>query len=333
MFDLFEFNLSMLSAFAVTLTLVLALFLDAQLGEAKKYHYLVFFGRLSAALEEKLNPNFSTYPSNDRILKRSKFSQFIGLIAWLLLVLPVPMIYYFYFSNFSVVIQIIVDAIMLYLALGLRSLKEHGMQVYQPLLQNNLEAARHYTGYLVSRETSTLTPKALSRATVESILENGHDSVIASLTYYLIGGIPLVIVHRLANTLDAMWGYKSARYVSFGYASARLDDLLGFFSGKVCTVLYAIQGQVLLALKNAFQQGGQYKSHNGGWVMAAGATVMHRTIGGCAQYHGQTLQGTLMGCGQAVDIEDIPKSIKLVQRASSLFVFFVVSYQLWVYIF
>lgn len=201
------------------------------------------------------------------------------------------------------------------------------MQVYEPLKANDLTKARYFTGYLVSRNTKGLTSTEMSRATVESMLENGHDSVIASMVYYLIGGAPLVIIHRFANTLDAMWGYKTPQFNAFGYVSARLDDLLGFITAKICTLLYAIQRKPTTSLVNAYQQGNHYKSHNGGWVMAAGATVLNRKLGGSAQYNGKIITSVTLGCGQKVEVKDIPKSVAVVQRAAILLVLFIFVWQ------
>ncbi|MDO6427568.1 CobD/CbiB family cobalamin biosynthesis protein [Thalassotalea sp. 1_MG-2023] len=319
---------TLLHPFSVSLTLLLALLLDTLFGEAKRFHYLVGFGYISQAVEARLNPHYAAKDNIEQGLNRGGYAVCLGIIAWLILVLPLPIIYFFWLNDVVWYLHIGVDAFILYLAIGGRSLKEHAIQVYRPLIKGDLQNARKFTGYLVSRETATLSAHEMSRATVESVLENGHDSVIASLTYYIIGGIPLVIIHRLANTLDAMWGYKTARYFSFGYASARLDDVLGFISGKVCTVLYAVQGQPCLALKNAYQQGNLYKSHNGGWVMSAGATVLNRTLGGTARYHGHSAFSPAMGAGKPVNVDDIPSSIIIVKRASMCFFLVVLVYQL-----
>lgn len=311
----------LLPELSTSIVIILALLLDKYLGEARRFHYLVGFGWLATQLERYLN---AANPHNKVNSSKTQSTETLntklaGLFSWCLLVLPLPIIYVLYLDAFIWYWQIILDAFVLYFALGLNSLYCHAMQVYRPLKSNNLEQARHFTGYLVSRETQTLSAEEMSRATVESMLENGHDSVIASLFYYVIGGAPLVILHRFANTLDAMWGYKNERYIHFGYASAKLDDLLGFFSGKVCTLLYAIQGNFIKSLVNAYQQGNQYKSHNGGWVMAAGATMMKCTLGGTAIYHGKALSSVGLGCGNLVTIEDIPRSVTLVSRAAIIF--------------
>lgn len=306
--------LSVLPCYALSLTILLALILDHYLGEAKKYHYLVGFGGLAQRLALLVNPDrHATELASFSIYKAS-----LGAGAWLLLVTPIPLLYFTFLNDFVWYWQLTLDAVVLYLAIGLNSLYKHAMQVYRPLKMGYLDTARYYTGYLVSRETKTLSSAAMARATTESMLENGHDSVIASIIYYLIGGAPLVIIHRFANTLDAMWGYRNPQYNSFGYASARLDDLLGFFSGKCCTFLYAIQGQFMLSIKNAYRQGNRYKSHNGGWVMAAGASVMQRTLGGSASYHGTEVHSVTLGKGKAVTLDDIPNSVTLVRRAAVL---------------
>jgi adenosylcobinamide-phosphate synthase len=333
-----------------TITILLALVLDTALGEAKKYHYLVGFGSLADKLELILNPDKLKTDKqhngfNSQNIKSSKptlTTKLLGLFSWCLLVLPLPIIYFLFFNDLLWYWQILLDACVLYLAIGLNSLYHHAMQIYNPLKLNDINSARHFTGYIVSRETNALSPQAMSRATVESMLENGHDSVIASMTYYIIGGAPLVILHRFANTLDAMWGYRNSRFNHFGYASAKIDDLLGFFSGKVCTLLYAIQGNLKQSMVNAYLQGNQYKSHNGGWVMAAGATVMKITLGGNALYHGKAVTSPTLGVNStvnsrtnsAVTIEDIPRSITLVKRAAislflSIFIYQLVSYLLY----
>ena len=306
-----EYWLEILPALSISITIITALSLDALLGEPKKYHPLVTFGHLSNYIEKWLNRSKQKHIFSPLIMLK-------GALAWSILVLPLPLLYLLVFSTYTPpwLITILIDSLILYLAIGQKSLKQHALQVFTPLKAGNLTLARHFTGYLVSRETKELNEEEMSRATVESMLENGHDAVIASIICYLLGGAPLVIIHRLANTLDAMWGYKNTRFLSFGYAAARIDDVLGFISAKCCTLLYAIQQPFLLALKNAYQQGNLYKSHNGGWVMASGATVLHCTLGGNANYHGKMLTSPQLGCGKTVCCDDIPRSVTLVKRAS-----------------
>jgi adenosylcobinamide-phosphate synthase len=153
--------------------------------------------------------------------------------------------------------------------------------------------------------------------------------VLASLFYFVLGGLPLVILQRLVNTLDAMWGYKTPRFLHFGWCAARLDDLLGFFSACATCVTYGIQAKPLGKLKQmlllAWQQSHQYKSKNGGLCMSVGAQVLNIRIGGSANYHGKVVVGSPLGLGKKVQMPDIAASIRLVKYASGWWVVLVFS--------
>lgn len=310
--------LVVIQSFDITLVIALALLLDSLLGEPKGFHPLIGFGNIAAWFESKLN----RHPEGNN-------ASVYGVLAWLAIVIPLPaainwagdlMVEYGSENSQQVLtlqlLSLLFDSVLLYLIIGLTSLKQHAMQIYRPLNDGDMSQARHFTGFLVSRDTSALSAQQMSRATIESMLENGHDAVIASLFYYAIGGIELALIHRLANTLDAMWGYKNKRFNDFGCFTARMDDVLGFVSGKVTVCCYAIQGKLLRSVRNAFVQGNQYKSHNGGWAMAAGATVLNFKLGGSAIYHGKTHHSVQLGQGDNVTQQDIVRSITLVQRAS-----------------
>lgn len=299
----------------LTLVLVSALVLDKVLGEAKHFHPLVGFGNLASLIEKKLN--LSSFSAG----KQKAF----GALSWLLIITPFVTCYYYLSQHISWWLDILV----LYLVIGGQSLKEHAIQVYKPLANNNIEQARHYCGYLVSRETTELDETEVSRAVVESVLENGHDALISSLFWYCVGGAPLIIAHRLANTLDAMWGYRNDRFINFGWFSAKMDDLLGWPSAKITALLYAVQGaKPLRCLSNAYFQSKQYKSLNGGWTMASGATALYIELGGTSVYFGNKSQSVILGEGNKVTTSDIPASTELVAKASYIFIAFVFAFEL-----
>ena len=303
----------------------LAIVLDQILSEVKRFHPLIGFGNVATLLEKHLRPNLTNY--NRRIFEKT-----LGFIAWSLSVLPMVLLV-FYFQEYLLSINKFyfvkfLDIVILYFVLGHSSLGLHAMSIYKPLSQpttNSLVEARKQVSMMVSRETKKLDKNRISRATVESVLENGHDAVIASLFWYAIGGAPFVILHRLANTLDAMWGYKNARYLHFGWFSARADDWLGWPSAKITSFLFALQGlfkeRFVLALKNASMQSKQYKSLNGGWVMASGATVLNISLGGTAIYDSKVSKSVILGLGikdeqaEQVNSETILQSIQLVSNA------------------
>lgn len=315
------------------LTLIVAMILDRLLGEPKKFHPLVGFGNLTYSVESYLNIKHSAF-----------FSQKIaGIIGWCLLVLPLPFAYLWLRSQVSVVyagydLFILADSLILYFALGLKSLKLHAINILTPLSQQDLVQSRRAVGLMVSRETKQLNQQQISRATVESVLENGHDAVIASLFWYVVGGVPMVILHRLANTLDAMWGYKNQRFLHFGWFAAKADDFLGWPSAKITSCVYILSQtlspqKIYAAWLNAFTQGRQYKSLNGGWVMAAGASALNIQLGGGAEYHGEKVTSCALGQGREVTFHDIERCLLLVEKASWLLISLVLLFSLCWYVF
>lgn len=299
----------------VFLTLVFALVIDHIIGEPNRYHPLVLFGNLANILEKKLN-------------KGTPQQRFInGVLGWAILVLPLPLLYLLLMWILPVYLIMLINIYIVYWAVALNSLNQHGMQIYQPLRQGDLAQAQHFCSYIVSRDTSELDAQAISRATTESMLENGHDGVTATLIYFVLGGAPLVIIHRLSNTLDAMWGYRNEQYNYFGKCSARMDDLLGFVSAKITAVLFSViglfNGTAKRALINAYHQSKDYKSHNGGWVMASGATVMQVCLGGSAVYFGKTVVSPQLGEGETVQSKHIAASLTLVKQAVLLWLLMV----------
>jgi adenosylcobinamide-phosphate synthase len=122
----------------------------------------------------------------------------------------------------------LVEILALYCALGMRSLGEHVQPVAEALRSGDLDEARTRVGYLVSRQTSELDSTEVARAATESVLENGSDAVFAALFWFVVAGVPGVVLYRLSNTLDAMWGYRNERFERFGWAAAKIDDVLNY---------------------------------------------------------------------------------------------------------
>ncbi|WP_444995162.1 adenosylcobinamide-phosphate synthase CbiB [Aliikangiella sp. IMCC44359] len=297
----------------ISCILLSAVVLDQLLGETSRFHPLVGFGKASTWLESKLNR-----------VRYSSFSlKLIGIAAWFVLIIPIAWLYTFFYQPTSV--YYLIDALIVYLAIGQKSLRLHALAVYEPLKNNDIPKARQAIQMIVSRQTSHLTKAEISRATVESVLENGHDAVVATLFWYFIGGAPAVIVHRLANTLDAMWGYKNNRFLNFGWFAAKADDWLGWPSAKLTGLLFILSQpagwlNIKHLLINAYRQSQHYKSLNGGWVMSAGASSLKIMLGGRACYHGEVINSASLGEGREPTVNDIKRAINLVTKASLLFI-------------
>ena len=213
------------------------------------------------------------------------------------------------------VIGALISALVLYAAIGLNSLHRHAEPVAAALARDDLDAARAGVSMMVSRDTAALDAEGVSRATVESVLENGNDAVFGALFWFLVAGAAGALGYRLVNTLDAMWGYKTPRYLRFGWAAARLDDALNFVPARLTALSYALLGRTRLALACWRAQAPAWESPNAGPVMAAGAGALGVRLGGAAVYHGQTEARPPLGQGAAPAGGDIARALKLVRQS------------------
>lgn len=280
----------------ITLIVFSALLLDAWLGEPRRYHPLVAFGSLAQAIEQWIYAD----------------SAIRGLVAVLLLALPPTLL--LTLAHFLPCAAIL-EVLLLYLAIGWNSLGAHARKVQSALDTENLPQARHQVSLLVSRDTMLLDHGGAAKATVESVLENGNDAIFAAIFWFIIAGAPGVVAYRLVNTLDAMWGYRTDHYRHFGWAAARLDDVLNFIPARLTALSYAMTGRTHSALFCWKTQGTTWKSPNAGPVMAAGAGSLGVSLGGPAWYHGRLEQRPILGTGHAPNANDIERALGLIRRS------------------
>ena len=293
----------------------LAWFLDHVFGEPRRFHPLVGFGMLAAMAERTLRRE----PDGDAV-KRIK-----GALAVVLLLAPIAAAAQVLAS--LPVAGVAIEILLLYLALGARSLEEHGNAVALALASDDLAAACANVGRIVSRDVEGMDEGAIARATVESVLENGNDAVFAALFWFAIAGAPGVVLYRLSNTLDAMWGYRNERYLHFGWFAARLDDALNYLPARLTAIVYGVVGNFPRALACWRRQAPLWYSPNAGPVMAAGAGALGLKLGGDARYGGQWKRRPELGCGAAPRPEDIGRALALVRRASYLWIALAVGIQ------
>jgi len=274
--------------------------LDLLLGEPKRFHPLVGFGYLANQVEV--------------LLHRAKraFLQFsTGLIGWFILVIPLVLLAYWLEQQLGWWFSLIVG----YLAIGANSLKIHALQIFVALKTNDLGQARQKVAYIVSRDSSELNETEISRASVESVLENGSDAIFAPLFWLIIGGAPAVVLYRLSNTLDAMWGYRNNQYEYFGKFSARMDDVLNWIPARLTALTYVAMGNSLKAWLCWQRQAHNWYSSNAGAVMSSGAGALDVQLGGTARYHGKDKQRPLLGTERLAEANDIQAAWDLVFRS------------------
>lgn len=297
------------SLFTAGLAIPAALLLDRLLGEPRSRHPLVAFGRAAEAVELRLNgpPGLPV-----RHLKEH------GLVAWILLLAP-PVALAALLAGLPIVGPA-VGVLILYLTVGGRSLSEHALAVADALGQGDMATARARVGGLVSRDVEALDEEGTARAGIESVLENGCDAVFGALFWFAVLGAPGAVLYRLANTLDAMWGYRTHRFSAFGWGAARLDDLLNWIPARLTALTYVVmagRGGSASAWR-AMQNRPAWKSPNAGWVMAAGAGALKLTLGGPAPYHGAMREAPRLGDGRPPRGGDLARAVGLVERGMLL---------------
>jgi len=299
----------MVFSITLVLALLLGLFLDRLFGEPNRYHPLVGLGNLVSWVERQFNR-----PSQYFTVTKAW-----GIAALLLVLLPIvwmSCLLACWFSG-SGFFYFLFSALVLYLVVGWNSLAKHALAVHKALLQKNLPLARERVGYIVSRQTVELDGAGVTKATIESVLENGSDAVFAPIFWFVVAGPVGAIAYRVINTLDAMWGYKNERFVAFGWAAARLDDVVNWIPARLCALTYAF-----VAGESGWQRGlaawrkqaPQCESPNAGPVMASGAGALNVALGGDAVYHGKRVFRPVLGQGFEPVPGDIERSLALVKR-------------------
>ena len=179
--------------------------------------------------------------------------------------------------------------------LAARSLADHALAVYRPLKAGDLSEARRRVAHIVGRDTAGLDAAEVTRATVETVAESTCDGVIAPLFWGLVGGAPLAMAYKAANTLDSMVGHRNERYLEFGWASARLDDLVNLAPARLSALLLALAGLSPKALRIALRDAPRHPSPNSGWPEAAMAALLRVQLGGLNHYGGRPERRAHMG--------------------------------------
>jgi adenosylcobinamide-phosphate synthase len=200
---------------------------------------------------------------------------------------------------------------VLYSLLALGDLLRHVWRVEQALANSGLPAARIAIGRLVGRDTDRMDAGACRRAAIESLSESLPDGFVSPIFWYMLLGLPGVVVFKVVSTMDSMVGYKTPRYLRFGWCGARLDDAMNFLPARMSWLLIAVSARFvpgcspLKAFAIGYRQHGLLPSPNSGWPEAATAGAIRRRLVGPIWKDGQLVTEIWLG-----DADDPPASTR-----------------------
>lgn len=272
------------------LALTLAYLLDRLLGDPPHWpHPVRWIGKGIAALEKRLNCGGARKFKGALML-----AAVVGVVfaaAWSIVALC---------RILHPALAVIMEGMIIYITIAPRNLQEAALDVYRPLAEGNLPEARSRLSMIVGRDTEHLDEGEIVRGTVETVAENISDGVTAPLFWGFIGGAPLALVYRAANTCDSMVGYQNEKYREFGWASARLDDLLNWLPSRLTSILILLGNKPRKmsrqdAWRILFRDAKKHPSPNSGWLEAAVAAILGVRLGGVNYYQGKMSKRALMG--------------------------------------
>ena len=221
-------------------------------------------------------------------------------------------------------IQTVVEAVMTYYLLAARSLRDESMAVCRKLEAGEIEEARYAVSVIVGRDTKPLSEAGIARAAVETVAENASDGVIAPLFYLAIGGPLLGWLYKAVNTMDSMVGYKNDRYLHFGRAAAKLDDLVNLIPSRLAALLLIVSAYLLrYDGKNAYRiwrrDRRNHKSPNSAQTESACAGALGLRLAGDAWYFGKLVPKPYIGDEiHPIEPQDIRRVNRLMYGAAGI---------------
>ncbi len=221
-------------------------------------------------------------------------------------------------------VRLALEAVMCYQLLATKSLKEESMKVYRRLKENDLEGGRRAVSMIVGRDTQNLDETGVIKAAVETVAENTSDGILAPMLFMLIGGPVLGFFYKAVNTMDSMVGYKNDRYLYFGRAAARLDDVLNYIPARISAWMMILSAAPAgLDAKEAHRiykrDRANHASPNSAHTEAVMAGALHVQLAGDAWYFGKLHKKKTIGDpDRPVENEDIRRANRLLYVTSFL---------------
>lgn len=277
------------------IAIAIGLILDRIIGDPPKWpHPVRFIGTLISKLSNWLNKG-----------KARKAKGFLLVIIVVGITFSVTIALLVSAYSIHMWVGIIVESVLIASGLAQKSLKQAAIDVYKPLMENDLPTARQKLSWIVGRDTENLNEQEITRGVVETVSENISDGITAPLFYaFVFAGAPGLWVYKAINTLDSMVGYKNEQYEDFGYASAKLDDIANYIPSRLTGYLIMLWGKKESALpfhkrlKGWWQDAKKHPSPNSGYLEAATAYQLGIQLGGINTYKGIVSDRARMGIGE-----------------------------------
>ncbi|MCH7634266.1 MAG: cobalamin biosynthesis protein CobD [Proteobacteria bacterium] len=294
------------------LILLLALFIEAIVGDLRILfrvipHPVAAFGRLVGALDRRLNREIRS--ERNRILRGA-----VVVIVLILLVASLGWAVHLFVREvpFGEVLELAVLVILI----AQRGLFDHVKRVGAALREDGIDAGRAAVGHIVGRDVKGLDEHGVCRAAIESCAENFNDGVLAPVFWYVLLGLPGLMMYKAVNTMDSMIGFTTPRHRAFGMAAARLDDALNFFPARISGLVIALAAlfvptaNAARAVKVMWSDAGKHRSLNAGWPEGAMAGALDLALGGPRSYEGEVVPDPWIGGGRArANHQDIRRAL------------------------
>lgn len=225
-------------------------------------------------------------------------------------------------------VGILISAWLISTTISARGLVEVGNSVYQHLKRGEHSNARKVVDGIVGRDTETMDEAEMVRATVETMAENIVDGVVAPILFAFLGGAPAAMAYRAINTLDSMVGYRNERYLYFGWASARLDDMANYIPARISGIFIVMSAALLGysagdAMRTIVDDSSKHPSPNSGITEAGVAGALGIQLGGTNYYEGIPSCRPRMGVANTpLNREHIKQVARFIYAAGTLAVVF-----------
>lgn len=300
------------------IAITIAYFIDLIIGDPPNWpHPVRWIGSMISYFEKRLNRGMN-----------QKWKGVAMLLFVLLSVLSIVTILVAISYQIHPYVGIVVEAVIIATTIAQKSLKEASLEVYRPLVRGDLGEARMKLSFIVGRDTEQLGESEIARGAIETVAENTSDGVTAPMFWALIGGAPLAIGYRAVNTCDSMVGHINERYKEFGWASAKMDDVMNWIPSRLTGMMMLLgKRPERMSFRKAwlilFRDAKKHPSPNSGWGEAAVAAILGIQLGGINYYKGMVSDRARMGDPvEPIQAVHIKKANLILTRTVMLFLLF-----------